>query len=96
MGRIFYYSGQICLAEQYLQQTVAAEPGHFNAFFYLGKLYLDRGRVEDALTAFRNAEEINPGHGKLREDIIKEYRAFFTAHSEVQDVKRELERLQSL
>jgi len=96
LGRIFYYSGQICLAEQYLQQTVAAEPGHFNAFFYLGKLYLDRGRVEDALTAFRNAEEINPGHGKLREDIIKEYRAFFTAHSEVQDVKRELERLQSL
>ncbi len=95
LGRIFYQSGQISLAEDYLQQTIRADPTHFSAYFYLGKVYLGTGRIENAVVAFRKAEDVHPGNQKVVNDIIKEYALFLASHPNAQTVARELKRLQS-
>lgn len=53
--------GEYEFAREDLETVLDLNPFHFDAYVMLGYVYMETGRTVQALRAFRNALDINPG-----------------------------------
>jgi tetratricopeptide (TPR) repeat protein len=66
------------IAEEYAQKAIALDPKLPLAHFFLGELYLYKSRVPEAITNFRQEQDLNPAHAPT-------YYKLADAYSRIQD-----------
>ncbi len=93
LARLYDLLGQGREAERHYGQAVHADPAHFDAYYYLGRILLKEKRVEESVRGFRAAIEVNPGNLLLLEQVIKEYRAALASSPHPELIEEELSRL---
>lgn len=59
-GAEHYNSGNYRDAEEVFQRAVALDPGYARAHYYLGNTYYRRGRLTEAVTAWKHAIDAQP------------------------------------
>lgn len=59
-----YYSmkNNMANAAIYLEKTVSLKPSHINALIYLGNVYLELNRIDDAIGSYAKIIELRPSH----------------------------------
>jgi tetratricopeptide (TPR) repeat protein len=59
------------LAQEALNRALAADPRYADAHYLLGTTMGANGRIEDAARCYREALEIDPGHAKAEEFLMR-------------------------
>jgi protein O-GlcNAc transferase len=76
-----HQQGQLAQAETLYRQVLRKGPGHFDAFHFLGLLYLQSGQTNAAIESIRKALKINPNHAVAHSNISNAFRVL-NRHSE--------------
>lgn len=89
LGQLEEYKGNPTLARQYFTKTVTFDSQHFDAYFELGMLEDNEGQYAQAIKAFDNAIESNPGHEGMYRNILSFYDNAIAAGRDVYGPARE-------
>ncbi|WP_044564331.1 tetratricopeptide repeat protein, partial [Azospirillum sp. B4] len=69
LGLLLHQAGRPDEAEPLLRETVATEPGFFEAWNSLGAVLLTLGRRDEAAAAWRTALRLNPSYDKAAANL---------------------------
>ncbi len=79
-GQTYRLLGEACLAKEmcgeardFFQRALSADPEDVGTWLGLGRAYGEHGMPAEALWAVENAFELEPGHGKVRQDLGRLY-----------------------
>ena len=70
-----FKGGDFDTAVEYLETATLDDPSSFRAFTYLGAAYVEQGRYNAAIGAFKRASEIKPDVAKVHYNLGQAYEA---------------------
>jgi Flp pilus assembly protein TadD len=65
--------GDYAAAERGFLEILAASPGHVDSLLNLGIVYARTGRLENAVTVYLRAEELQPGNPRIFQNLAMTY-----------------------
>lgn len=68
MGIAMYHTGKLTLAQGFLRLALSRLPKDVAAHYYLGVVYEEQGRIDQALQQYTRYAELNP-RGSLRKEV---------------------------
>ena len=74
-GLAAFKTGDFQTAIDELEMVTREEPGNYRAFNYLGAAYAGKGKYNEAIGAFKRAEQINPDVASIHFNLGQAYEA---------------------